>query len=120
MINGMETSTIHSEFDIPKRNYFGGVGRKITRNDILLKEANNIMEDFILNDGKFEVNISDKVKRNIIINLKDIKNNELQQQDFKEKLKCLFDDAYNEVVNSLFLNSYTNYIALKKSTGNLK
>ncbi|OUM69609.1 hypothetical protein PIROE2DRAFT_2477 [Piromyces sp. E2] len=114
MINGIEH--IHSEIDNPKR--FGN-GRKITKNEILIKEANNILEDFILNDGKFEVNISDKVKRSIIFNFKDIKNNEFQQQDFKNKLKCLFDDAYTEVINSLFLNSYTNYISIKRNIYNI-
>jgi len=81
-----------------------------------LKEAQNIINDFILNDSKFEVNITDKAKRNIIYNLNEIRTNELQQQDFKVRLKSIFDDAYSEVLNSLFLNSYTNYILLKKST----
>ncbi|ORX82936.1 hypothetical protein BCR32DRAFT_292326 [Anaeromyces robustus] len=104
MINGMESS-----------RYFN-TGRKITKNEIFVKEAKNIIDNFILNEAKFEVNISDKVKKNIISNFKDIKNNsELQQQDFKERLKCLFDESYNEVVNSLFLNSYTNYILLKRN-----
>ncbi|ORX55415.1 hypothetical protein BCR36DRAFT_347238 [Piromyces finnis] len=112
IING--TDTMQNDYDTSKKNNIE-IGRKITKNEILLKKANDIMEDFILDDGKFEVNIGDKVRRNIIINLKDIKNNDLDQHDFREKLKCLFDDAYKEVINSLFFNSYTNYILSKKS-----
>jgi len=114
-INVAESSCYEESETASKKIHFG-IGRKITRNDILLKEAQNIINDFILNDSKFEVNITDKAKRNIIYNLNEIRTNELQQQDFKVRLKSIFDDAYSEVLNSLFLNSYTNYILLKKST----
>ena len=104
-----------AESIVSKKTHFT-IGRKITGNDFYLKEAQNIIDDFILNDSKFEINITDKSKRTIIFNFKEIKENELQQQEFKRKLKSLFDEAYNEVINSLFLNSYTNYIILRKNS----
>ncbi len=108
----------NDESETSSKKIHFGIGRKITKNDIFIKEAQNIIRDFILNDSKFEVNISDKAKRNIIFNFNEIRTNELQQQDFKKRLKSIFDDAYNEVLKSLFLNSYTNYISLKKSAQN--
>jgi len=90
--------------------------KKIAKNDVLLTEAQNIINNFILNDSKFEVNIAAKTKRAIIFNLNEIKTIELEQQDFKNRLKCIFDEAYNEVINSLFLNSYTNYISQKRNS----
>lgn len=111
----MEQIQNKSDNDISKTN-FSSSGRKITKNDIFLKEAKNIIKNFIYNDSKFEVNISDKVKKRIIYDFKEIKSNELQQQEFKNRLKVLFDEAYKEVIDSLFLNSYTNYILKKKQS----
>jgi len=96
-----------------------GNNKKFAKNDKLLTEAQYIIDNFILNDSSFEVNITDKTKKTIIYNLKEIKTNELNQQDFRNKLKTIFDEAYEEVINSLFLNSYMNYI-LKKNSSNEK
>jgi hypothetical protein len=115
IVNGIDQLQNSSDNDMSKKSTSSNV-RKITKNDIFLKEAKNIIDNFINSDSKFELNISDKVSKKIICDFKEIKNNELQQQVFKNRLKCLFDDAYNEVLNSLFLNSYSNYISIKKSS----
>ncbi|ORY79601.1 hypothetical protein LY90DRAFT_664666 [Neocallimastix californiae] len=114
LINGIKEAQSNSDNDMSKKKYSNN-GRKITKNDILLKEAKKLIDDFINTDSKLEINIKDKTKKKIIYDFSEIKNNELQQQDFKNRLKSLFDDAYKEVIESLFLNSYNNYIILKKN-----
>jgi len=87
----------------------------ITKNDVLLTEAQIIIDYFILSNAKFEVNITDKTKRAIICNFKEIKLGDLKQQDFKDRLRSIFDNAYKEVITSLFLNSYMHYITRKEN-----
>ena len=100
--------------DSSKRSH--KTNRRIAKNVYLLTEAQHIIDYFILIDSKFELNITDKTRRAITYNLSVIKSTELQQDEFRSSLKSLFDDAYNEVITILFLNSYTNYILYTKNS----
>jgi len=82
---------------------------------ILLKMAQDIIEKFILPNSEYEISIDNKIAKRILntfhvyermksennVSIEDLKNS-----DFVN----IFDDAYEEVLTNLYLNTYLKYI----------
>jgi len=103
-----------SENDTSQKKNIHVSNKKITKIETLLKEAQDIIDNFILCDSKFEINIIDKTRKTIIYNFNEIKEIDIElQQDIRNKLKTIFDEVYTEIINILFLNSYTHYVLQK-------
>lgn len=77
--------------------------------------AQDMIEKFILPNSEYEVNIDNKISK-IIINTfnnyeKMYNENNLYIDDIKiSEFINIFDDAYEEVLTNLYLNSYIKYI----------
>ena len=82
---------------------------------LLLKKAQDIIDKFILPNSEYEINIDTKISKKIINTLNNYEKkgieNSLYIEDFENsEFVNIFDEAYEEVLINLYLNSYLKYI----------
>ncbi|ORX82934.1 hypothetical protein BCR32DRAFT_157435 [Anaeromyces robustus] len=79
-----------------------------------------IYDIFISTQSPYAINVTGKVIKNLTRKIKvftkEVENKVTVQQFFEneENVECIYDDAYNEILHNLFINSYVNYINIKK------
>jgi len=80
------------------------------------KQAEKFSENFIGNDAIYEINIQNSITKEIkemMATLLDDQNTDLTVEEKVDEFYILFDKAYKEVTNNIYLNSYSNYIHKK-------
>jgi len=78
---------------------------------IIEKEAFKFRDSFISNKALYEINIKNSTITTIIRTLRIVPGD--LSKSAEEKLDIyykVFDSAHDEVLNNLYLNSYTNYV----------
>eukprot|EP00833_Pecoramyces_ruminatium_P000956 jgi/Orpsp1_1/1174988/evm.model.c7180000052222.1 len=78
------------------------------------KEAKKFTESFIGSKAIYEINIQHFIITSIIDKLESLQDD--QEQSVEEKVEeyyTIFDRAYKEVTNNIYLNSYSNYVHKK-------
>jgi len=85
---------------------------------LILNIAQNIIEKFILPNSEFEISIDNKISKKMITTFNKYEkmesDNNLYIEDFENSdLITIFDDAYEEVLTNLYLNTYLKYIKLE-------
>ncbi|ORX82935.1 hypothetical protein BCR32DRAFT_267320 [Anaeromyces robustus] len=90
---------------------------KNNKNDhlILLKMAEDIIEKFILPNSEYEISLDNKITKRILNTFNKYQEMEIDKSFFIEDFENsdfvnIFDDAYEEVLTNLYLNSYLKYI----------
>ncbi|OUM69607.1 hypothetical protein PIROE2DRAFT_2475 [Piromyces sp. E2] len=79
------------------------------------KLINEIFNNFIDDDAKYEINIPGRIKKELKANLTE-HNQQFSKGEFNLvddifEIENIFDDAYEEVLQDLFLNVYTGFIS---------
>jgi len=78
------------------------------------KEAQKFSDNFIGSNAIYEINIQNNLVTMIKEKMKTLPNNtEMSLDDKLEEYNTLFDKAYMEVVDNIYLNSYSNYVHKK-------
>jgi len=78
------------------------------------KEAFKFRDNFIGSKALYEINIQNKIVTTIISKLRIVPGD--LSKTMEEKIEIyyvIFDDAYKEVINNIYLNSYSNYVHQK-------
>jgi len=78
------------------------------------KEAFKFRDNFIGSRALYEINIQNKIVTTIISKLRIVPGDLSKTMEDKiEIYYVIFDDAYKEVINNIYLNSYSNYVHQK-------
>jgi hypothetical protein len=86
---------------------------------LLLKKAQDIIDKFILPNSEYEINIDTKISKKIINTLNNYEKkgieNSLYIEDFENsEFVNIFDEAYEEVIQSLYINIYSAFVLYKR------
>jgi len=95
-----------------------GNSSKMTKNEqtaieTIEKEAKKFVEHFIGSKALYEINIQHFIITYIIDKLESLQNDDRTIEDKVEEYYTIFDRAYKEVINNIYLNSYSNYVHQK-------
>ncbi|OUM69608.1 hypothetical protein PIROE2DRAFT_2476 [Piromyces sp. E2] len=113
--NNISSTNNNSNFiDYSSSSQYNSKYNKINLSSIL-KMAQNIIEKFILPNSEYEISVDNKISKKVITTFNKYKemdsNNSLFIEDFENSdLTSIFDDAYEEVLTNLYLNTYLKYI----------
>ncbi|ORX77380.1 hypothetical protein BCR32DRAFT_248001 [Anaeromyces robustus] len=77
------------------------------------KESRKFAETFIGSKAIYEINIQHYMVTGIIDKLDTLQFDDRPTDEKIEEYYCLFDGAYKEVTNNIYLNSYSNYVHQK-------
>ncbi|ORX85933.1 hypothetical protein BCR32DRAFT_275893 [Anaeromyces robustus] len=100
--------------------------KRIQYFDTIHYQLNTIVENFIMENSELELNLPDSISKNIKKNTEIFNNHYLglryQMPYIPEKLnvKHIFDDAYEEVIEILYLNIFSGFVLSKKKNQNSK
>jgi hypothetical protein len=81
--------------------------------NIVEKEAKKFYDNFIANNAIYEINIQSTIIKNINEKMKlmdEESESDLTMEEKIEEYYVIYDQAYREVIDNIYLNSYSNYV----------
>ncbi|ORX84865.1 hypothetical protein BCR32DRAFT_291034 [Anaeromyces robustus] len=78
------------------------------------REARKFYNNFIVSNAIYEINIQSSIINQIVKKITELEeSSDNTEEERIEDYSTLFDDAYKEVCDNIYLNSYSNYVHMK-------